>query len=103
MSSITADQLSYILERKFIDSLPGEDYVITESLVEEDRKLQPAGDAVIAEWFLPDIDKPTTEQIEQWWEKLYDEYHGDPQREDSKMAQFYKERNKRTVTVNEEI
>lgn len=102
---MTTDQLSYILERKYVGVIPGYDYILSESVNRdpETGKLEHAGDAQIRDWFLQDIPQPTEEQLQQLWEKLKEEYHGRPDREDSVMAQYIASRNQRKVTINEEL
>lgn len=102
---MTSDQLSYVLERKYIGCKPGVDFVIAESVTEdpETGELVSNGDAEIKEWHLTDKEQLSEERLEDIWEKLKEEYHGRPDREDSEMAKFISKRNKRNITVNEEL
>ncbi|PPD55715.1 MAG: hypothetical protein CTY12_00215 [Methylotenera sp.] len=92
---MTIDQLTYVLERKYINILINTDVSIA---LDTSHTFGPNGevqqyesDAYIIEWRL-DLEQPTTEQLNQWWNLLKDQYNADPYRPDSEMAAFLKTR-----------
>lgn len=105
MIELTLDQLSYILERKYINCSPGEDFVLTENVEHnpETGRPEPQRNAQIREWHMEGVDQPSDEYLQRLWERLKEEYHGRPNREDSEMAQFMAKRNPRKITINEEL
>jgi hypothetical protein len=104
---LTADQLAYVLERKYVGIRIGVDALVTCTVTmerDEYGELPSNNDGFIAEWNLKDIPKPTVEQIMQWWEILSEQYHSDPQRIDSDMRKFVRSKQpKPTITINEDI
>lgn len=78
--ALTADQLSYIIERKYPNIQPGVHFIVTNNLNED-------SDAVIREWKTTDVPQLSKSEIQRLWTKLEDEYHGDPNRPDSLMFQ----------------
>lgn len=104
---LTADQLAYVLERKYVGIRIGVDALVTCTVnMERDEygELPSNNDGFIAEWNLKDIPKPSVEQIMQWWEILSEQYHSDPQRIDSDMRKFVRSKQpKPTITINEDI
>jgi hypothetical protein len=106
--NFSTDQLSYILERKFINLQVGNQALIVCSAIgpNENGAYIPVNDAYIIQWNLSYIPKPTTEELEQWWEVLEDQYNSDPSRIDSDMYKLVNgvEYNRPVpVTVNMDI
>jgi len=103
---LTADQLSYVLERKYVGLIVGTHVLITGQRATE---LDEYGDPInlpvgqIAEWNVKNIPQPNEEEIERLWSILEDQYHSDPDRMDSDMHKFMRsrERQKINITINE--
>ena len=106
--NISLDQLSYVLERKFININVGQDVQLACSaqLPDEYGNIGLNDDAWITEWRIPSIPKPTDDDISSWWDKLKDQYHSNPDRPDSLMNK-YMEKNRivqrPTIMINNEI
>jgi hypothetical protein len=90
MTSLTLDQLSYVLERKYKNIIIGHDAIISCSvnLSDDNRKYIKNPDAEITEWRLLDIDKPSDDLLGELWNKLKDQYNSDPTRVDSDMYKY---------------
>lgn len=104
--NLTTDQLSYILERKYQNIKIGQDVLIVCSSCMENNTLISNPDAFIIEWYLPNIPQPSVQELEITWNNIKDQYNSDPNREDSEMALFLKQRDvkfKPTVIINEDI
>lgn len=102
------DQLSYTLQRKYNRVRPGFDFVLAETVTEKRDELgrpMGKGDARIVEWYL-DFPQPTPEYLDQLWKMLEEEYHGHPDRENSRMFMFLELRRLQQepkVTINEDL
>lgn len=102
------DQLSYVLQRKYNRSQPGVDYVLAETIIDEKDelgRLKGKGDARIVQWDL-DLPQPSEEYLNKLWTVLEEEYHGQPDRENSQMFIFLELRRMKEdppVTLNEDL
>jgi hypothetical protein len=100
--NFTTDQLSYVLERKFIGLIPGRDALLicTAEGPDDRGRYNAIADASIVQWNIPYIPKPTDEELATWWAILEEQYQSDPSRVDSAM---YKMVNDVTNTPDKQI
>lgn len=104
---LTSDQLAYVLERKFIGIQVGKDVIVyCTGSMDNDNEFVHNADAVLSEWKLKEIAKPSDEEIMGWWEKIKEQYHSDPYRPDSEMYLYLKQKEKQSrppILINEDI
>lgn len=100
---LTLDQLSYVLTRKFDKLELGVDacLVCPAKGPDENGVYTPIPGAYIIWWNVDSIPKPTTEELDSWWEVLKDQYNSDPTRDDSDMSKYL--RSQRNITINTDI
>lgn len=84
---MTLDQLVYVLERKYKNIIIGNDLLVvcTSRSSDDGRFMINNDDAHLVRWVIPNIMEPTQEQLEEWWDKLKEQYNSDPTRVDSDM------------------
>jgi len=87
MTTLTLDQLSYVLERKYKNIRIGSDVIIscTVTLAPDGRQYIYNSDAAIVEWRITNIGQPTDELIHDLWNKLQEQYNSNPYRVDSEL------------------
>ena len=105
---LSLDQLSYILERKYINIDIGVDVQLacTAQPPDEFGNHVLNNDAWITEWKLSYIPKPSYEDLEKWWGVLEEQYHSNPDRPDSQMHKYMhssRVSKKPTIIINSEI
>lgn len=100
--NLTIDQLTYILQRKFTNIVPGKDFIVSATIADDTKTVNT--DASIIEWNIDYISKPTDEELSKYWDILKDQYNSDESRVDSEMFKlvYGKQVNKRIV-INEDI
>lgn len=99
---MTIDQLSYVLERKYINIRIHHDVIIaclTDHQMIDGTFHQTISDAFISEWRIDYIDRPTNGELDLWWELLKDQYNSDPYRPDSEMSQFLNSRSSTKLPI----
>ena len=106
--NMTADQLNYVLERKYKNIRIGMDVVVVCTVTND--LSQPEGfvnnpDAVILEWNVEGIAQPDETELNRLWDVLKDQYHSDATRHDSDMYNFVNFRNYTipSIEINEDI
>lgn len=103
---ITAEQLSYLLRRKYRNIDPNTDYQIIETMREDPSSESgwvSNEDATIESWNLEGVKKPTEEDLERSWEILEPQFHSDPTHAESKLGMYLRNRKKQSVVVNEDL
>ena len=106
--NFTTDQLSYVLERKFIGLVPGRDALLICSADGPDEygRYTAIADASIVQWNVPYLPKPTDTELETWWNILEAQYQSDPSRIDSAMYKMVNDVGgviDKQITINTDI
>ena len=88
---MTNDQLSYILERKYTNIRPHQDFNVatdTSHTTIDGIFQQHQGSAYILEWNIKHIECPTVPELHKYWDMLESQYQSDPDRPDSEMFAY---------------
>lgn len=88
---MTSDQLSYVLERKFHNIKPQQDFIVATDTSHTNINgifQQCQGGAYILEWNIKHLDCPTIPELLKYWDILEPQYQSDPNRLDSEMFAY---------------
>lgn len=108
MFNVSKDQLSYILERKYLGINVGTDVLIEETTTADptcSRGYISNKDAQIIQWNIADFLQPSNEELERLWGFLEPQFNSDMNQYESELFKYLhpKEFELKRITINEEL